>query len=156
MGHKIEASPVKLRRVPRIAPVQLIATCAVFGKSCTHILSSGGSTIGANLLSKNRGILASRWPHRCARFPQIRGAPSANSEESAQNSTLPRCLTKSNIGFITMRKVCGEFINGVICGSRMMCGAIAHGEFFARPRIECLRRHAVDRRLPPAGGPRLA
>jgi len=62
-------------------------------------------------------------------------------------------LTESNMGFInfsdsivfysrddseecfeTMLKVCGEFMNGVICGpSRMMRGAIAHGEFFADP-----------------------
>src|ERR1017187_21848 len=36
--------------------------------------------------------------------------------------------------FETMLKVCGEFMNGVICGpSRMMRGAIAHGEFFADP-----------------------
>ena len=62
-------------------------------------------------------------------------------------------LKESNIGFINfsdsivfysrddsdecfevMLKVCGEFMNGVICGpSRMMRGAIAHGEFFADP-----------------------
>ena len=34
----------------------------------------------------------------------------------------------------TMLKVSGEFMNGVICGpSRMMRGAIAHGEFYADP-----------------------
>ena len=63
-------------------------------------------------------------------------------------------LKKSDIGYInfsdsilfysvddsyqclkTMLKICGEFMNIVICGpSRMLRGAIAHGEFYADPK----------------------
>lgn len=40
----------------------------------------------------------------------------------------------SDVCFETMLRVCGEFMNGVICGpSRMLRGAISHGEFYADP-----------------------
>jgi len=40
----------------------------------------------------------------------------------------------SDACFDTILKVCGEFLNGVICGpSRMLRGAISHGEFYADP-----------------------
>ena len=36
----------------------------------------------------------------------------------------------------TMLAVCGEFMNSVICGpSRMVCGAIAYGDFFVDPEV---------------------
>lgn len=64
-------------------------------------------------------------------------------------------IQKSNIGYISfsdsilfysfddsyqcltaMLRVCGEFMNVVICGSlRMLRGAIAHGEFYADPKV---------------------
>jgi hypothetical protein len=40
----------------------------------------------------------------------------------------------SDTCFDTTLRVCGEFLNGVICGpSRMLRGAISHGEFYADP-----------------------
>ena len=73
---------------------------------------------------------------------------------SIVNQDMSVDLQKSNIGYInfsdsilfysvddsyqclkTMLKICGEFMNVVICGpSRMIRGAIAHGEFYADPK----------------------
>jgi hypothetical protein len=40
----------------------------------------------------------------------------------------------SDVCFDTMLRVCGEFMNGVICGpSRLLRGAISYGEFYADP-----------------------
>jgi hypothetical protein len=73
---------------------------------------------------------------------------------SIVNQDMSVDLQKSNIGYInfsdsilfysvddsyecpkTMLRVCGEFMNVVICGpSRMLRGAIAYGEFYADPK----------------------
>ena len=79
----------------------------------------------------------------------------ASLPESIVNQDMSVELSKSDIGYInfsdsilfysvddsyqclkTMLKICGEFMNVVICGpSRMLRGAIAHGEFYADPKV---------------------
>ena len=91
-------------------------------------------------------------------FTYVRGFLNLMVRSSLPGSTVHQDMSvdiqKSDIGYInfsdsivfysrndsyhclkTMLTVCGEFMNIVICGpSRMLRGAIAHGEFYADPK----------------------